>query len=60
MTKSKVMLRSKDVAHILDCSPDSVVGLSRRGKLKGRKDGKYWKFCQEDVMTYGKEQEKSE
>jgi len=48
----KPLLRFKDVAHILDCSPDDVAELARRNKLKGPKQGKFWRFRQEDVVAY--------
>ena len=50
--KMKQLLRSKDVAHILDCSPDDVVELARGGKLKAEKRGRYWTFREADVMAY--------
>jgi len=33
---NEYLLRSKDVAHILDCSPNDVIELARRGKIKLR------------------------
>ena len=51
--KAKV-LRSKDVAHILDCSPDDAILLARKGKLRARKEGKYWLYHYADVMRYRK------
>ena len=56
--RKKPLLRSKDVAHILDSSPDDVIELARRGKLKGTKTGRFWGFRREDVMAYKKEQKK--
>ena len=54
------LLRSKDVAHILDCSPDDVIEVARKGKLKGSKTGRYWRFRQEDVLAYKKRWKKEE
>ena len=48
------LLRSKDVAHILDLPPDDVIYLARKGKLRGIKEGKYWKFRLRDVKVYQK------
>ena len=48
------LLRSKHVAYILDCSPDDVIELARKGKLKGTKMGRFWRFRQEDVLEYRK------
>ena len=54
MTKRKQLLRSKNVAYILDLSPDDVVVLARKGKLKAEKLGRYWKFRLHDVLAYQK------
>jgi len=54
MPKAKRILKSKDVAHLLDLSPDNVNGLARNAKLKGSKEGKYWVFRFEDVQKYQK------
>jgi excisionase family DNA binding protein len=53
-TKKESLLRSKDVAHILDCSPDDVIELARRGKLRASKQGRFWRFKHNDVLTYKK------
>jgi excisionase family DNA binding protein len=45
------LLRARDVAHILDCSPDDVYPLINTGVLKARKVGRLWKFRLEDVLT---------
>jgi excisionase family DNA binding protein len=52
--KVEALLRSKDVAHILDCSPDDVIELARRGKLRASKQGRFWRFRQTDVLSYKK------
>jgi excisionase family DNA binding protein len=49
--KGEVLL-SKDVALILDCSPDEVVDLARKGRLPAVKQGKFWRFHRSDVMVY--------
>jgi hypothetical protein len=54
MQTTKRTLKSKDVAYILDCSPDDVVTLAREQKLKGIKEGKYWVFRYQDVESYRK------
>ena len=51
-------LRSKDVAHILDCSPDEVAELAKAGKLKAEKRGRYWQFRRVDVMAYKRQNSK--
>ncbi len=50
--KTETLLRSKDVAHILDCSPDDVIELARRGRLRATKQGRFWRFSQKDVLTF--------
>ncbi len=54
MPKITIVLRSKDVAHLLDCSPDDVIDLARRNKLRATKQGRYWKFRFADVDAYRK------
>ena len=51
-------LRSKDVAHILDCSPDDVVLLARSGRLPATKKGRFWRFGTIDVVEYKRAQER--
>ena len=53
-------LRSKDVAHILDCSPDDVIDKARDGKIPGAyKVGRFWRFKLAGVKKYQKEREKA-
>ena len=54
MSKDGYVLRSRDVAHLLDCSPDEVIELAQRGKLKAIKEGRFWRYRPEDVMHYKK------
>ena len=58
MSAIKPLLRSKDVAHILDMSPDDVIELARKGKLKATKQGRYWLFRPSDAMAYRKQMNK--
>jgi len=58
MPKENYRLKSKHVAHLLDCSPDDVIDLARNGKLKGVKEGRYWFFQFNDVETYKKKLKK--
>ena len=57
MAEEEKLLKSKDVAHILDCSPDDVHLLVHRGDLKGTKVGRFWRFRLEDVMEYKRKME---
>jgi excisionase family DNA binding protein len=56
MAKKEQLLTSKDVAHILDMSPDDVIDLARKGVLKGIKQGRRWKFRLSDVQAYKRKQ----
>ena len=56
MSDNKALLKSKDVAHILDCSPDDVIELARRKKIKASKQGRFWRFRERDIMAYVKKQ----
>jgi len=58
MADEEKLLKSKDVAHILDCSPDDVHLLFPRGDLKGTKVGRFWRYREEDVMDYKKKMER--
>lgn len=52
MAKQEKYLRSKEVAHILDCSPDDVILLARKGLLKALKQGRFWRYRMADVQAY--------
>ncbi len=52
------LLRSKEVARILDLSPDDVIKLARSGRLKASKVGRRWEFRPRDVARF-QEQESS-
>ncbi len=53
-SKDEYVLRSRDVAHILDCSPDEVIELAQSKKLKATKKGRLWKYRTRDVLAYKK------
>ena len=52
MAEKVQFLNSRDVAYILDCSPEDVIDLARREKLKAVKQGHYWRFRLADVQAY--------
>ena len=56
MAKKEPLLKSRDVAYILDCSPDEVAVLARQGKLKAIRMGHYWKFRLSDIEAYKREE----
>jgi len=51
------ILKSRDLAILLDMSPDAVNDLARKGVLKGFKSGNQWRFRRKDVERFlGREQ----
>jgi hypothetical protein len=50
-------LRSRDVAHILDLSPDEVTELAHIKKLRAKKVGRIWRYSLADVRAYRRRQE---
>ena len=60
MDKARMLLNSKEVAQILDCSPDDVLVLAHRGKLKGTKVGRFWRYRRTDVSAYKRKMNETE
>ena len=54
MKIARSLLDSKDVAWILDESPDDVIVLANKGKLPATKQGWVWRFEEKDVRAYMK------
>ena len=53
------ILKTRDLAILLDMSPDTVNDLARKGVLKGYKSGNQWRFRRKDVERFlGREQKK--
>ena len=46
------MLTPKEVARILDSSPQEVYELARTGRLRGKRMGSRWRFRNLDVVAY--------
>ena len=46
------VLNSKDVAEILDCSPDTVNELARKSILPAFKKGRQWRFRKRDITSF--------
>lgn len=46
------ILKTRDLALLLDLSPDTVNDMARRGVLKGFKSGNQWRFRRRDVERY--------
>jgi len=47
-----VLLNSKEVAEILDCSPDTVNELARKSVLPAFKRGRQWRFRKRDITSF--------
>ncbi|MFC1890607.1 helix-turn-helix domain-containing protein [Thermodesulfobacteriota bacterium] len=52
--EKKKLLGTRDVAMILDMSPDTVADFARKDILRGKKVGRQWKFRQRDVILLNK------
>jgi len=50
--KDDVLLNSKEVAGILDLSPDTVNELARKSVLPAFKRGRQWRFHKRDIASY--------
>jgi excisionase family DNA binding protein len=55
MNEERTFLNSKEVAQILDLSPDDIYVLVHRGELKATKVGRFWRYRPEDVEAYVEE-----
>ena len=54
--KEEELLNSRDVARILDLSPDTVNEFARKNILPGFKKGKQWRFRKRDISSFYKKQ----
>ncbi len=50
--KDDTLLNSKEVAQILDMSPDTVNELARKSVLPAFKRGRQWRFRKPDIISY--------
>ena len=50
--KDEILLNSKEVAEILDLSPDTVNELARKSVLPAFKRGRQWRFRKRDIVSY--------
>jgi len=46
------LLNSKQVAEILDCSPDTVNEFARKSVLPAIKKGRQWRFRKRDITSF--------
>ncbi|MGB7970951.1 MAG: helix-turn-helix domain-containing protein [Candidatus Deferrimicrobiaceae bacterium] len=46
------ILKTRDIAVLLDMSPDAVNDMARKGVLKGYKSGNQWRFRRKDIERF--------
>lgn len=56
LEREEELLNSRDVARILDLSPDTVNEFARKNILPGFKKGKQWRFKKRDISLFNKKQ----
>ncbi|MEE8074285.1 MAG: helix-turn-helix domain-containing protein [Candidatus Binatia bacterium] len=54
--REEELLNSREVARILDLSPDTVNEFARKNILPAFKKGKQWRFHQRDIFSFNKKQ----
>ena len=52
MEREEAVLNSKDVARILDMSPDTVNEYARKSILPAFKKGRQWRFRRRDIAVF--------
>ncbi len=52
MERDDAILNSKEVARILDLSPDTVNELARKNVLPAFKHGRQWRFRKRDITSF--------
>ena len=52
MDREDAILNSKDVARILDLSPDTVNEFARKSILPAFKRGRQWRFRRRDITAF--------
>ena len=52
MEREDLILNSKDVARILDLSPDTVNEFARKSILPAFKKGRQWRFRRRDIAVF--------
>ena len=58
LERDEELLNSKQVAAILDMSPDTVNEFARKNILPAFKKGKQWRFRRRDISVFYKNQPK--
>ena len=52
--RSKSAMSTREVAIVLDMSPDVVAEFARKGILRGTKVGRQWRFRRRDVIFFSR------
>lgn len=52
LERDETLLNSREVAEILDLSPDTVNELARKSVLPAFKTGRQWRFTQRDITSF--------
>ena len=58
LERDEELLNSRQVAMILDLSPDTVNEFARKNILPAFKKGKQWRFRKRDISVFNKKQSK--
>jgi excisionase family DNA binding protein len=53
--KDDMLMNSKEVAEMLDLSPDTVNELARKSVLPAFKRGRQWRFRRRDITSFKRE-----
>lgn len=56
LDREEELLTSREVARILDLSPDTVNEFARKNILPAFKKGKQWRFRKRDIFSFNKRQ----
>lgn len=56
LNREEELLTSREVARILDLSPDTVNEFARKNILPAFKKGKQWRFRKKDIFSFNKKQ----
>ncbi len=56
MTDNDMLLNSREVAFLLDLSPDTVNEFARRSLLPAFKKGRQWRFRKRDIAAFKRQQ----
>ncbi len=54
--KDDILLNSREVAFLLDLSPDTVNELARHSVLPAFKKGRQWRFRRRDIASFKRQQ----